>query len=615
MRFLYPLGLIGLIGVPIIIIIYILKNKFNEQTVPSTYLWILSERFFKRRNPLSGLTGIISLILQLLTVVAISLAIARPIITVPDSAGEYCFVLDGSSSMLYKEDGESRFDRAKYEIGDAIEDAKLGSTYTLIFASDSTSVVYERISDKEVALDMLNELECGEGSGELSTALGAAQKYFDENPSFSVMLYTDKTVEEHKNVDIINVSAKNPKNYCIFDVDSTFLGGKLTVSATVVSYGADESVRVALYLDGGETPAAKTTVNARDGEDTAVELVCDAESYRYFRVEILDGDGYMLDNSFTSYNLENEADYNVLIVSKTPFFLQAAMDVLTDAEIDVISPEKYTGEGNYGLYVFHSFTPETLPDAAVWLINSSENVGDSGFGARGVVTLDSPSEIEMTNSTSTTAKRLLGGVYGKDIYISEYVKYGGMYSRFTTLFSYDSNPLIFAGVNAMGNREVVIGFDLHKADFSLSTDFVVLLGNLLEYSCPDVITHSDYVCGDDLEINLTANMKNVKLLSPSGEEIYVDISATPATVKLDRAGSYTVKLMAAGVEKSYKVYSGADRDESDPVATESAFSLEGERQFERSDGEFDPLVILLISLALLFCADWMVYCYEKYQLR
>ena len=64
MTFLFPLGLLGLIGVPIIVIIYILRNKFNEQTVPSTYLWKLSEKFFKRRNPLSGLTGIISLILQ-----------------------------------------------------------------------------------------------------------------------------------------------------------------------------------------------------------------------------------------------------------------------------------------------------------------------------------------------------------------------------------------------------------------------------------------------------------------------------------------------------------------------------------------------------------------------
>ena len=66
MSFLYPLGLLGLIGIPILIIIYIIKSKYTEQTVSSTYLWLLSERFLKRKNPISKLAGIISLILQIL---------------------------------------------------------------------------------------------------------------------------------------------------------------------------------------------------------------------------------------------------------------------------------------------------------------------------------------------------------------------------------------------------------------------------------------------------------------------------------------------------------------------------------------------------------------------
>ena len=78
MSFMYPLGLLGLIGVPLLIIIYILRSKYNEQTVPSTYLWHLSEKFFKRRNPLSGITGIISLILQILMVIILSLASPVP---------------------------------------------------------------------------------------------------------------------------------------------------------------------------------------------------------------------------------------------------------------------------------------------------------------------------------------------------------------------------------------------------------------------------------------------------------------------------------------------------------------------------------------------------------
>ena len=615
MRFLYPLGLWGLIGVPIIILIYVLKNKYNEQTVPSTYIWTLSEKFFKRRNPLSGLTGIISLILQLLAVVAISLAIARPIITVPNSAGEYCFVIDGSASMQMESGGTTRYERAKNEIEKLIKDAKLGSTFTLISSADDTMVVYERISDKDVALDMLERLEVTDESADFSAALASAQNYFDQNPSLSVYLFTDKTVEEHTNVEVINVASKKDKNSGIFNVSSTFLGGELTVNADIVSFDSDESLKVELYLGGDSKPAYVESFDVKAGERLPISVSCNAQSYDFFRIAIAGEDSYPADNEYVSYNLKNETSYSVLIVSETPFFLQAVIDVLTDARVDTVRPDEYTGGGNYGLCIFHSFTPEELPDSAVWLINASKNVNDSGFGARGVVTLDAPGEILKSNSTATTAQKLLNGIHGEDIYISEYIKYSGMYTKFTTLFSYDSNPLIFAGVNALGNREVVIGFDLHKADFSLSTDFAALLGNLLRYSCPDILEKSNYVCGEDAEINVTANMQNVKAIAPDGEEIYVDCSTDPALLPLDKVGSYTLKLLVSGVEQSYSIYSGAPDGESDPEQAGEGFILAGERQYEKSDGEFDPLLIILISLVLIFIADWMVYCYEKYQLR
>ena len=102
MTFTYPLGLLALIGIPIVIIIYILRSKYREQTVSSTYIWELSDRFLKRKNPFSGLTGLISLLLQILTVAAISLIIAHPVFTLPGAAKDYCFVLDVSSSMNMK---------------------------------------------------------------------------------------------------------------------------------------------------------------------------------------------------------------------------------------------------------------------------------------------------------------------------------------------------------------------------------------------------------------------------------------------------------------------------------------------------------------------------------
>ena len=68
MSFLNPIGLLGLIGIPILILIYILKSKYQEYSVSSTFLWELSEKFLTKKSPLSKFSGLLNLILQILTV-------------------------------------------------------------------------------------------------------------------------------------------------------------------------------------------------------------------------------------------------------------------------------------------------------------------------------------------------------------------------------------------------------------------------------------------------------------------------------------------------------------------------------------------------------------------
>ncbi len=616
MSFLYPLGLIGLVGVPLLILIYILRSKYNEQTVPSTYLWTLSEKFFKRRNPFSGLTGIISLILQILMIILVSLAIARPIFTIPNSASEYCFVLDASGSMNATDGIGSRFDRAKSEIEDLINDARLGSTFTLVYASnENADIIYERVSDKQLAKEMLSDLECSDCPTDYSNALSRAQNYFNENTSTLVYLVTDKDFASAENVKIVNVGSQKVTNYAVSESWGSLMDGTLYTGANVISYYSDAELKIELYVNGGDKVADEKTVAVKAGETVPVELSCQASAYDNFRIVIKNKDDLALDNEVMGYNLNSEASYSVLIVSETPFFYEAVLDALTDSKVDVVSPAEFNGQTGYGLYLFHNFAPDELPDAAVWLINVSGNIKNSGFGVKGVIGLDDPGELEKTNSTSSRARTLLKGVEGRDIFISEYIKYSGMYTQFTPLFSYNSNPLIFAGVNALGNREVVFGFDIHKSDLALSTDFAPLISNLLAYSCPDLVDGSNFICGEDLNINITANIDNVKVISPDGEENYVDTSTDIGSILLEDVGTYTIKVSATDGEKSYKVYAAAHSSESDLTAPGGGFSISGVQTYEKTEGVYDPLTVIFIIIAIVFTADWMVYCYEKYQLR
>ncbi len=614
MSFMYPLGLLALIGIPAIILIYILRNKYNEQTVTSTYIWKLSDKFLKRRNPLSGLTGIISLILQILTVAAISLAIARPVFVLPDAAYDYYFVLDASSSMQMESDKETRFDVAKDEIKNVIKRSKNGSSYTLITVSHEAIVEFENVKKKDNALELLKEVDARDTSTTTSDVVKEAQRIFDENSSAFIYVVTDKTYGAYENVELIQVAGEGQTNYAVQNVTYSHASSKLKAAANIYSYVGNGNVDVALVVDGKQV--AQKSVAVKQGTPALVEFSHTVTGFNSFEIKILNDDSYELDNKVITYNMESDKTYSTLIVSESGFFLEAVIDAVLDSEVVVVTPKEYEeNTTQYGLYVFDCYEPAVLPDAAVWLINADSSIEDAGFGVRGKIELGGATEIEKSSSTATDVRKLLEGVDGNGIHIAKYVKYSGMYLQFRTLFSCNSNPVIFAGMNGWGNRQVVIGFDLHESDFALSTDFVILVKNLLAYSFPNALDKTNYVVGEEALVNILANAEHAKAVAPSGEEIFIDTETATATIALTEVGTYVVKMTIAGVENKYNLYVAAHEKESSPHVEESAFVVAGEKGNETIDGEFDTTVTLLIILAVLFVADWGVYCYEKYQLR
>ncbi|MDE7084842.1 MAG: BatA and WFA domain-containing protein, partial [Clostridia bacterium] len=255
MTFAYPLGLLGLLAIPVLIIIYIIKSKYTEQTITSTYLWTLSERFLKRKNPINKITGIISLILQILAVIFISWALAHPVFALPGKAMDYCFILDGSGSMQTVQSGESRFNIGKGRIRDMISSSADGSTFTLITTGNTTEMVMKEVNDKKTALRRLDSVEPSYVDSNLATASAMAKSYFDENSSCRFYLITDRTVQAAENVEVINVSG-NATNYALDGVEYSYAAdGKLVVSGKAFSYENDANLTVQVFVDDARTPA------------------------------------------------------------------------------------------------------------------------------------------------------------------------------------------------------------------------------------------------------------------------------------------------------------------------------------------------------------------------
>ena len=86
-------------------------------------------------------------------------------------------------------------------------------------------------------------------------------------------------------------------------------------------------------------------------------------------------------------------------------------------------------------------------------------------------------------------------------------------------------------------------------------------------------------------------------------------------VLLTEAGTYTITAVVEGQARQFKVFAAIEGEERQPIVMGREVAIVGQSVPGGFDGEYDPLVVLFICLAVIFAIDWGVYCYEKRQLR
>ena len=100
MPFTTPLALLGLLFIPAVVAMYLLKLRRDETVVPSTLLWTRLVADVEANAPWQKLRRSLLLLLQLLLVVILALLAARPFLERPAGlARDVVLVIDTSASM------------------------------------------------------------------------------------------------------------------------------------------------------------------------------------------------------------------------------------------------------------------------------------------------------------------------------------------------------------------------------------------------------------------------------------------------------------------------------------------------------------------------------------
>src|SRR2546423_7385675 len=148
MPFATPLALLGLLFVPAVLAMYLLKLRRTEAIVPSTLLWQRLVADVEANAPWQKLRRSLLLLLQLLLVLVLALLAARPFVERPAGlARDLVLVVDASASMGATDEAPNRLTVAKNRAIDALQDLPSGGRVSVIAAGRTARVVANGTND------------------------------------------------------------------------------------------------------------------------------------------------------------------------------------------------------------------------------------------------------------------------------------------------------------------------------------------------------------------------------------------------------------------------------------------------------------------------------------
>lgn len=626
------LGLLALIGVPLLILIYILKPKFQERKISSTYIWKLSLKYRKRKIPIQWLKSLL-LIIQCLIVVVMTFLIAKPYLkrSISSYAYEKVVIIDASASMMTEsEDGVSRFDRAKDKASEIAETAKEKQEMTVISCSDKANVLVDFSSSPEYIQSMISSLQCTGTSADYAKALREAQKVLERNAEARVTLITDHKFKNPGYVEVIDVSA-NEWNLSIDeawegieeDEKATWNGkniyGEKILLANIFSYNRDATVIPCVditFRKSGATGSSDAdyetvtvkmpSVDLKQNQMTQVKFdygtIRTAKgnrltTYKELRFYCTDTDGNLISDAFsdddifcifggenTKYNVYlrgDDTDYTYMVVGSVGFCN------ITQSEPKFDPVEETSG---FDLYIYDHCMPRVFPsDGAVWIIDpvANTNYGDFGFTTGGESVVGSGSSLkaalinpdQSSNELLKNIKLVKSSRFNHDAVFS--------YSKYTqtnitnenvvkTLIVGESNEsLILAGKTDSRIKFTVFNFDLEYTDFPLVfQNFPVMIQNMVEFSLTKTIDTYLYEIGEEARINVRPDATEVTVsVGEEGEAYTKNYKGNQLNDALlyetNRGGVHTItQTLKSGETATEKFYVRCNSDESN-------FGIEG----------------------------------------
>jgi Ca-activated chloride channel family protein len=542
MPFTTPLALLGLLFIPAVIAMYLLKLRRDEAIVPSTLLWDRLLTDVEANAPWQKLRRSLLLLVQLLLVLILAFLAARPFIERPAGlAGDLVLVVDASASMGATDVLPDRISVAKAAAIDALRDLPTGGKVSVIAADRTARIVVNGSSDLARVRQAIEGITVSPTRGDLGDALELASKLAARSGDAQVLVATDAalagapTVRVDAPIKVLPVG-RDRKNQAI-----------VALAVRVAPSGVTRSVFVSVANLDIERASRRLEVWSGDRLLEVRDVILDAQARTDIVIDDVPGDVGSIEVRLANADSEAVAapdqlavddrawaiipptkTREILVVGEGDPYLETALSYLPNAKLFGLAPGDYpegalrTDGTQWDLIIFEGFLPATLPDVPILAIappRTSELGEVSGtLENPGIATLDPDEPILRFVDLSTT-------------HIAEAARLTTPEWARTIIPGPRGAPLLYAG-SRDGLPTAVLAFEPRQSDLPLQVAFPILIANLTGELLGGSTAPTEAVePGTPVQLVIPSGASGLVVTAPDGTETeFVRPSATDATV-------------------------------------------------------------------------------------
>ncbi len=571
MSFLAPFALAFFaLSVPLVLL-YFLKVRRRERTVSSLLLWHTSVRdreastFFQRlhRDPL--------MLLQLLALLALALALARPVATVMgQGARKVVVVLDTSASMKARDVSPSRFEVARAGAASLVRGLGEGAEVMVIEAGVQPKVTAALARDRERALAAIRVAQPRDLPTRVQEAVRTARALVAAEPRAEIHVFTDGAFTLPQSPDVADPRVRwigvgrGGQNVAItsLSIRKNYYGAfDYQAFVSLVNYSAEQQTfGFRLEIDGKSIAEKDVTLEPNVRRSVVLPFSHNGGGTVTARLKV--DDDLAVDNVAYAV-LPPPRKIAVMLVSAGNLFLEKVLKTDPQVSLEVRTPDQYQGGmGDADVVVLDSVTPA--------------RVGAGRFVFVNVVPPDVPLEVlgRLERPTIMDWDRshpVMRHVEFAKVTIEDAMRIRPLAAGRPVVEAV-GGPLVYA-LEEADRKALFVGFDLFKTDFPLRIAFPLVLSNTLRWLHPAGLDQASFQFATGQPILLPAphGVTTVTVTTPSGRTVQGRVTRGMVSfTETDETGVYTLATSRGETRVAVNL---ADADESNltphplPVAT------------------------------------------------